>query len=210
MTRLSDLHGELAKGAAVRWDPRSVDVLDVVQRARTQRSEFIADHLRHGIESFARRSGLTALFAVLRQRWQCHRTLRELEQLDAHLLSDIGVIRADIEATAAQCHSKRPSSGNSVWYGLAGWASREVHRRRTVSALSAMSDEMLTDIGITRVEIPTIAAALAAEQSSGSQAGGTVDVVADIPVSVQVLAFVEAQRSLQRAANQNYGRSTAA
>ena len=205
MTRLSDLHGELAKGAAVRWDPRPVDVLSVVQTARTQRSEFIADLLRHGIESFGRWSGLTPLVAVLRNRLQRRRTLRSLAQLDNRMLSDIGLTRADILATAT-VSSDKPSACDTVWHQLAAWASRRLHYRKTLRELSAMSDEMLDDIGIARAEIPAIAASLAAERSKESQHGATTEVSA----TAEVLAFVEVRRSLRRAANQNSGRSNAA
>lgn len=111
MTRLTDLHLALAEATAKRWDPRSVDVAKAVHKARAQRSEFVADHLGRAFTGVARVSGLTALTAALRDRWECRRTARALAELDDRLLSDIGVIRADIEAVAAQCPRKPKSSG---------------------------------------------------------------------------------------------------
>jgi len=207
MTRLTDLHLALAGQTAERWDPRSVDVVNAVQKARTLRAEFIADHLRRAVTGLTRWSGLAALAATLRRRWHCHRTLSALAQLDDRLLRDIGVIRADIEATAAACSSGHGASGNTVWVGLADWARREVHRRRTVSELSAMSDAMLADIGVARADIPALAAALADERQVGKMTDGTsgtaAGLVGAIPVSVQVLTFMEVRRSLRRAANGN-------
>jgi len=213
MTRLTDLHLALAGKTAERWDPRSVDVVNAVQKARTLRAEFIADHLRRAVSSFARWSGLAALSAALRRHLHRRRTLGALARLDDHMLSDIGVIRADIEATAERCSNAQSATGNSVWIGLADWARREVHRRRTVSQLSAMSDETLADVGIARAEIPAIAAALAGDRQEvtmDAASAATTGVATDIPVTAQVLAFMQVRRSLQRSVSVNGRRRNAA
>lgn len=216
MIRLTELHGDHAGSAAVRWDQRSVDVLSVVQTARTLRAEFIADHLHSGLETFGRWSGLSALFATLRRRFQHRRTLKALGQLDDRLLSDIGISRAEIAAAAALCCKEEAVAKPSAWNKLAGWLRREASRRRTVSELSAMSDEMLTDIGIDRADIPAVAAALAADQVVAAReetaAVGT-EAPASAPVTAQVLAFIEVRRSAQQAAgdaaNRNVNRPAA-
>jgi len=216
MIRLTDLHGDHAGSAAVRWDQRSVDVLSVVQTARTLRAEFIADHLHSGLETFGRWSGLSALFAALRRRFQHRRTLKALGQLDDRLLSDIGISRAEIAAAAALCCKEEAVAKPSAWNKLAGWLRREAARRRTVSELSAMSDEMLADIGIDRGDIPAVAAALAADQAvvaRDENAAAETEAPAGAPVTAQVLAFIEVRRSAQQAAgdaaNRNVNRPAA-
>ncbi|WP_193367684.1 DUF1127 domain-containing protein [Pelagibius marinus] len=212
MIRLSEFPGNPAGSGAVRWDQRSVDALSVIQTARTLRAEYIADHLHSAAESFGRWTGLSALVAAWRRRRQSRRTLKALTALDDHVLSDIGVNRAEIAATAALSCDKSPRGENSVWHGLGAWAEREVHRRRTLRELSRLSDEMLADIGISRAEIPAVVADLFAGRTR-TAAGETIDISTDIPVTApvpaQVLAFVEVRRSLQRAANQNLDRPAA-
>lgn len=212
MIRLSDFPGNPAGSGAVRWDQRSVDVLSVIHTARTLRAEYIADHLHSAAKAIGRWTGLSALFAAWRHRRQRRRTLKALTALDDRVLNDIGVDRAEIAATAALSCDQTPRSSNSVWHGLSAWAGREVNRRRTLRELSALTDEMLADIGISRAEIPAVVADLFAGQTQGA-AGETVDITADIPVTApvpaQVMAFMEVRRSLQRAANQNLNRPAA-
>lgn len=214
MIRLTELPGGSAGSTAVRWDQRSVDVLSVVQTARTLRAQFIADHLHSGLTAFGRWSGLSALFASLRRRFQRRRTLKALGQLDDRLLSDIGISRAEIAATAVICCQEEARKGRSVWTALADWLRREAARRRTVRELSAMSDEMLADIGIARAEIAAVAAAVAADQPVTARGDETAaaEVPAGAPVA-QVLAFIEVRRSAQQAAgeaaNQNVNRPAA-
>lgn len=203
MIRLTDLHGDRAGSVAVRWDQRSVDVLSIVQTARTLRAEFIADHLHSTLSTFGRWSGLNALFATLRRRFQHRRTLKALGQLDDRLLSDIGISRAEIAAAAALCCKEEAAAKPSVWTKLAGWLHREAARRRTVNELSAMSDEMLADIGIARADIPAVAAALAADRvvaADDETAAVGTEVPAGAPVTAQVLAFIEVRSGAQQAA----------
>ncbi|GAB4391187.1 MAG: hypothetical protein Tsb0032_01960 [Kiloniellaceae bacterium] len=221
MIRLTEISGEMAGSTAVRWDQRSVDVLSVVQTARTLRADFIADHLHRGTQSLgalARWSGLADLFAALKRRHERRRTLKALTQLDDRLLADIGISRAAIEATADDCCGKEAVGGTSVWTRLTARLRGEVRRRRTIRELSAMSDELLADIGISRAEIPAVAAALMDEQPQRPETGESQilaanGVVADMPigaqVSAEILAFVELRRSAQRAANQNLDRPAA-
>ena len=202
MIRLSEIPGETAGSAAVGWDQRSVDVLSVVQTARTLRADFIADHLRRATQSFSRLSGFADLFAAVKRRHVRRRTLKALEQLDDRLLGDIGISRAEIQATAADCCGKDAAASPSVWRRLADWAGRETRRRRTLRELSAMSDELLADIGTSRGEIPAVAAALSLGQPQQAASGASVEATAEIPVTAQVLAFVQLRRSLQQAANE--------
>lgn len=209
MIRLTELSAASAGSTAARWDQRSVDVLSVVQTARTLRAEFIADHTRRGLEAFGRWSGLSAVFSALRRRLRHRRTLTALGRLDDRLLNDIGVSRAEIEATAAFCCEAQPPRGESVWQQLGAWLGREHRRRRTIRELSAMSDEMLADVGISRADIPAVAAALFDEPPAAMPASAPAESGADVPVTAQVLSFIQVRRSLQQSAQQNAERPAA-
>lgn len=209
MIRLTELAGGPAGSAAERWDQRSVDVFSAVQTARTLRAEFIADHLQRAATGFGRWSGLTALIGGLRRRIQHRRTLKALRNLDDRLLSDIGVSRFDIEATAAFCCENKAPADVSVWQKIGNWLRLERRRRQTIRELSAMSDEILADIGIARADIPAVAAALFDEQPAKTSTGAAAAPESAIPVTAQVLAFIEVRRSLQQPANQNVDRPAA-
>lgn len=209
MIRLTEISGNAVGSAAERWDQRSVDVLSIVQTARTLRAEFIADHLHSALETFGRWSGLRALVVALRRRLQHRRTLKALTQLDDRLLRDIGVSRTEIEATAAFCCSGEAEASISVWQRLGAWIAKERRRRETVRELSAMPDELLADIGIARAEIPAVATALVSGEPAETVGVAAVEAARQVPVTAQVLAFVEVRRSLQQAANQNVNRPAA-
>lgn len=209
MIRLTELATSPAGATAERWGQRSLDVNSVILSARTLRAAYIADHLRRASKGFARWSGLTALTAGLRRRLQERRTLKALESLDDRLLSDIGLSRAEIAATAAFCCDAEKANDVSVWQKLGHWLSRERARRRTVRELSAIPDSLLADVGISRADIPAIAAALVSDQPVAALTEAPVTAGNTLPVSAQVLAFIEVRRSVQRADNQNLERPAA-
>jgi uncharacterized protein YjiS (DUF1127 family) len=217
MIRLTELRGGQAASPAGQWDQRSLDAHAVVQTARDLRAAFIADRLRRGSRALGRWSGLTDLFAALRRRARHRRTVQALTALDHRVLNDIGINPAEIDATVALACAEKPSAGNSVWHGLAAWARRETRRRRTIRELSAMPDAILADIGLSRSEIPAVAAALV-EARHREGGGDSVPAIAGIPATaatmapaaLQILAFMEARRSPRRAANENRDRPTAA
>lgn len=158
------------------------------------------------LDAIGRLSGLRTLAGSLRRRLQHRRTLKALTQLDDRLLRDIGVSRADIEATAAFCCDATVEETPSVWQRLGVWLGRERRRRRTVRELSAMTDEILTDIGIERAEIPAVAAALVSDRPAADATG---ELPAPAPQSAEVFAFIEARRRVQRIANCNVSRPAA-
>lgn len=209
MIRLTELATAPAGSNAARWGQRSLDVNSVIVSARTLRAAYIADHLHRASKGFARWSGLAALTAGLRRRLQERRTLKALESLDDRLLSDIGLSRAEIAATAAFCCDAEKANDVSVWQKLGHWLSRERARRRTVRELSAIPDSLLADVGISRADIPAIAAALVSDQPIAALAEAPVAAGNTVPVSAQVLAFIEVRRSVQRADNQNLERPAA-
>jgi len=207
MIRLPEFSGT---ATAAERDLPSFDVVSAIQTARSLRSQFIADHLGAASAAFAHWSGLRALFVALRRRLQHHRTLTALTQLDDRLLRDIGVSRAEIDATAAFCCQEQPEASESVWQRLGAWIARERRRRATVRELSAMSDELLADVGIERAEIAAVADALVAGKPLAPATGETVTAVPELPVTAQVLAFVAVRNSVQREANQNHADRPAA
>ena len=209
MIRLTELATAPAGTTAARWDQRSFDVNSVFVSARNLRAAFIADHLQRTVKGFGRWSGLTALASGLRRRLQKRRTLKALEGLDDRLLSDIGLSRAEIAAATALCCDKPQDNAASVWQKLARRLSRERARRRTVRELSAIPDKLLEDVGISRADIPAIAAALVSDAPVAAAAEAPVAAGSPVPVSAQVLAFIEVRRSVQRAANQNVERPAA-
>lgn len=209
MIRLTELATAPAGSNAERWGQRSLDVNSVIVSARTLRAEYIADHLHRTVKGFGRWSGLTALATGLHRRLQERRTLKALESLDDRLLSDIGLSRAEIAATAALCCDAPQENRASVWQKLGHWLSRERARRRTVRELSAIPDSLLADVGISRADIPAIAAALVSDQPIAVAAEAPIAQGNTVPVSAQVLAFIEVRRSVQRAANENLERPAA-
>lgn len=172
-----------------------------------------AQPARRPLDAFGRWSGLRAVAVALRRRLQHRRTLTALTQLDDRLLRDIGVSRADIEATVAFCCEQESEETPSVWQRFGAWLNRERRRRQTVRELSAMPDEILADVGIERAEIAAVAAALVSErpavQAPGEAVRAARDVAGAIPASASVLAFVELRRSVQQAANANLRRPAA-
>lgn len=209
MIRLTELATAPAGHTTERWGQRSLDVNSVIVSARTLRAEFIADHLHRAVKGFGRWSGLAVLTTGLRHRLQKRRTLKALESLDDRLLSDIGISRTEIAATAAFCCDTPQETRTSVWRKLGQWLRRERIRRRTIRELSAMSDSLLADVGISRADIPAIATALVSDQPVVAKNEAPVAPNAALPVSAQVLAFIEVRRSVQRAANQNVERPAA-
>lgn len=218
MTRLNDLHDAAQSGAGVRWDPQSVDVLNAVQTARSLRAHFIADHLSRGLPALARWLGLTALFSALGRAIQRRRTLNELSRLSDGLLSDIGLDRSQIVATATQATAPKVSH-RSIWHVLAEWTVNEYHRQKTIRALSAISDRMLQDIGIERADIRRIAEDLTNGQKSEyrpavakTAAPAAVDAPASVAPDEALRPATIGRTAFQRpyAANENLGRTSAA
>lgn len=216
MTRLNDLHDAVESGAGVRWDPQSVDVLNAVQTARRLRAQFVADHLNRGFAAAARWSGLTALFSALGRAMQRRRTLNELSRLSDGMLADIGLNRSQLVATAAQATAPQ-ASHRSVWHVLAERTVLEYRRRKTIRALSAISDRMLQDIGLERADIRRVAADLTNGQPSERPAATaeTASAAADVPPVASHEALRPAtigRTAFQRpyAANENLGHPSAA
>jgi uncharacterized protein YjiS (DUF1127 family) len=89
-----------------------------------------------------------------------------LERLDDRLLEDIGIQRFQIDAIADSVASQRaPSVGVALGHlfavlvkSVAAWS----ERRTAYRELNALDDRMLSDIGITRADIPAVIAGMTA------------------------------------------------
>ncbi len=212
MTRLYDLQEAAAKGADVRWAPRSVDVLDVIQTARHMRARFVAETLTRSTAALARWSGVTALVSALTRAQQRRHTIAELHGLSDAMLADIGIERADIAAAATTATGPQ-ASHRSIWHVLAQRVQRSYRLRRTLSELSTLSDKMLDDIGLDRANLHEVAEALVDGKTVAAASPSFASAVAsrpDVPASVTPANVTGTLPDLLVPANANLGRSTAA
>ena len=120
------------------------------------------------------------LVAGLRSWLRRRAAIRELEALDDHMLSDIGLVRGNIREAVERAAAEAPAvngfgdlagAGLSAlrnWIpgrqvaGLFGLARQWLQRRATIRQLEALDDRMLADIGLLRREIPAALDRLAA------------------------------------------------
>lgn len=118
-----------------------------------------------------------ALVESLRRPWRRSQLAFELGRLDERMLADIGMKRFEIEAVA--CNAARaatPSLGELAGrYLSTAWKRRQLRRE-----LTALDDRMLTDIGISRADIPAVVAMVGA-QPAGEE-GQEFDPIASLRV----------------------------
>jgi uncharacterized protein YjiS (DUF1127 family) len=123
-------------------------------------------------------SALSALLGAIRRPFRHASIVRELTRLDDRMLADIGVRRWDIDTVA---ETAAAAEGPSLVEALGGVAialgkavGRWQERRTAVRELSELDDRMLSDIGISRSEIPAVVAggarAVAAASAGDSDA----------------------------------------
>lgn len=114
----------------------------------------------------AARAVLNSLLTRIEDRMERARILNGLERLDDRMLADIGLQRSDLADYVAQMQVKTPPSFlRRVWRDMKAAAIR----RATARELRALSDAVLTDIGIERGQID---AYVAGELDGGSTATG--------------------------------------
>jgi uncharacterized protein YjiS (DUF1127 family) len=103
-----------------------------------------------------------ALFEAIRRPFRHASIVRELARLDDRMLADIGVQRWDIDTVAeAATAVEAPSIGTAlgrVIVALGKAVGRWQEHRTAVRELAALDDRMLSDIGISRSEIPAVVA----------------------------------------------------
>jgi len=104
-----------------------------------------------------------ALVESLRRPWRRSQLAFELGRLDERMLADIGMKRFEIETVA--CNAARaatPTLGELAGRSLAtAWKRRQLRRE-----LTALDDRMLTDIGISRADIPAVVAMVGFQPAS--------------------------------------------
>jgi uncharacterized protein YjiS (DUF1127 family) len=178
MARLTDRELDLIQQArrSITW--REWGNLDVIlAEAQHERSRVVAQQLLHGAAGLARVTGLSAtarfvaerIVRPVRRDLLQRRTVRELRQLDDHLLYDIGLSHEEVEQVASELAwaalPARPARTGLVT-GL--WS--RLKRRASIRELEALDDRMLADIGLVRGDIheavDRAAATRAAEQDA--------------------------------------------
>lgn len=109
-------------------------------------------------EEFTLASSQTGAQSSLLQRWLRRGAVaRELSQLDSRMLDDIGVSRWQIDAIAdAAVGGARPSLAAALAQILAAPLVRWYRRNEAYRQLSQLDDRMLSDIGVSRGDIPAL------------------------------------------------------
>ena len=119
-------------------------------------------------------SAFGALLAAIRRPFRHASIVRELTRLDDRMLADIGVRRWDIDTVADKAATAEgPSLGEAlggVVIAIGKAVSQWQERRTAVRELSELDDRMLSDIGISRSEIPAVVAGCAAAAAAPTAA----------------------------------------
>jgi len=119
-------------------------------------------------------SAFGALLAAIRRPFRHASIVRELTRLDDRMLADIGVRRWDIDTVAdAAAAVEGPSlvgALGEVIIAIGKAVSQWQERRTAVRELSELDDRMLSDIGISRSEIPAVVAGGARAAAAASTA----------------------------------------
>jgi uncharacterized protein YjiS (DUF1127 family) len=177
MTRLTELEVALEAQAPRATQDRTPELQAAILEARRLQNQALAQMIHaayRGIAAFA--GAITQIIvkpiAAMNRR---RRTIQELNRLDARLLRDIGLERADIEVVAAALAEESgprlawKSAARRLVAGLAADLAGRIEtarmRRRTIRSLEALSDKVLEDIGIRRSEIEATVNRLVGEQA---------------------------------------------
>jgi uncharacterized protein YjiS (DUF1127 family) len=113
------------------------------------------------------------LFMPLRRATLRRRTVIGLQQLDNRLLSDIGLKREEIGYLATQL-SQASVPSPVAERRVPGALKSRIRRWRTRRELEALGDDVLSDIGVRRSEIPTLVKQLQG-QNDGPAAGAAIE-----------------------------------
>jgi len=109
---------------------------------------------------------LSALAAAILRPVRRRAIADRLERLDERMLQDIGVQRFEIGAIADAATARQaPTVGAALGSLLALVAGKTIawsERRAALRELNALDDRMLSDIGITRADIPAVVAGMTA------------------------------------------------
>jgi len=119
-----------------------------------------------------------ALVARFRNAALRRQIVQELGELSDRTLADIGVVRGDIVRVATVRADQAIPTGGSLGFGAFLEAAvvrpvlRHIRQRRAYDNLMALDDRMLSDIGISRDEIPTLVRRLTGVRPAWATAAG--------------------------------------
>lgn len=147
---------------------------------------------------FAKQAVVTPLAKGMERR----RAVQVLRQLPDHLLTDIGLSRADIPA-AVYGPGERSTAVAAAWRGLVALFRLARERRATIRTLNAMPDHLLADIGIERGNIDLAVDTLIARMAARPEA-----VVSRAATPLEALAAA-LRRALRPLAQWNISRQAA-
>lgn len=125
--------------------PSDAKVMRMVAESHAARNRYVAGLIA---------SGVKALVSPVINWNRKRATQLALADLDTHLLQDIGLERADIDAYVA---NGKPGMIASGFAALAGAFNAWNTARQTKYALLRLTDAQLTDIGLTRFDVELLA-----------------------------------------------------
>jgi len=118
-----------------------------------------------------------ALVESLRRPWRRAQLAFELGRLDERMLADIGLKRFEIQTVADKASREATPSLGEL---LVGYGRIVRERRKLRRELTALDDRMLSDIGLSRADIPAVVANVGARPAGDE--GEEFDAIASIRV----------------------------
>lgn len=146
MTRLSER--ELAALESARLASISIDDEALMREARTLRAIVLADLTGRGLRRLRSLLGLDRLAERLRQRRLYRQTLRELSQLDARELEDIGIAPGELRAAARRAAGLDAPASGGLFARLRRSLEEARARGRAADELAVLDRRLLLDIGV--------------------------------------------------------------
>jgi len=151
MTRLTDQEIRIIQKARSRGAEPALATDKLIAKARWMRAGYVNRLLQRGMTVLGLDSLVGALVRPLRQAMMRGETVRELRQLDDHMLRDIGLERSQIEEIADALAGSAPQRAPRP--GPIARLRKAYQRRATIAALENLDDRVLSDIGLVRGNI---------------------------------------------------------
>jgi len=173
MTRLSDLNTELDRLAPAL--ARSTDVQALINEGRRLRAETLANLANKGFAVIGRAVRNSSLSRARRRR----QTIKQLQSLSDRMLDDIGLNRDQIDEVATLLAARpvagAPHRATPFVQTLIAKARNARLRRATIRELEQLPDRVLSDIGISRGQIPAAVDRILKKQSAQAPASQSGD-----------------------------------